>query len=89
MRQIVTPLRGRGLPQQKASVKTYLVPGKMEEEHLEIPRKTKTYLQGPMDYAKMPKLQFRVGDLGPRERRKSYTSSREEEEEDGTKVPLC
>ena len=40
----------------------------------------KTYLHGPMDYAKKLKLlRFRVGDLDLPERRKRYdTSSREE-----------
>ena len=32
----------------------------------------KTYLHGPMDYAKKLKLQFRVGDLDLPERRKTY-----------------
>ena len=40
----------------------------------------KTYLHGPMDYAKKLKLRFRVGDLDLPERRKRYTSSREEED---------
>ena len=40
----------------------------------------KTYLYGPMDYAKTLKLQFRVTDLDLPERRKRYTSGREEEE---------
>ena len=40
----------------------------------------KTYLCGPMDYAKTLKLRFRVGDLDLPERRKRYASSREEEE---------
>ena len=35
-----------------------------------------------MDYAKKLELRFRVGDLDLPERRKRYTSSREEEEED-------
>ena len=39
----------------------------------------KTYLCGPMDYAKKLKLRFRVGDLDLPER-KRYTSSREEED---------
>ena len=39
----------------------------------------KTYLHGPMDYAKTPKLRFRVGGLDLPERRKRYASSREEE----------
>ena len=37
------------------------------------------YLHGPMDYAKKLKLRFRVGDLDLPERRKRYTSSREED----------
>ena len=41
----------------------------------------KTYLHGPMDYAKKMKLRFRVGDLDLPERRKRLTSSREEEDE--------
>ena len=60
---------------------------KMEgEEHLEIYGGLregigmKKYLHGPMDFAKTLKLRFRVGDLDLRERRKRYTSSREEEE---------
>ena len=54
-----------------------------EEKHLEIYEGLredigmKTYLQGPMDYAKKLKLQFRLGDLDLPERRKRYTSSRE------------
>ena len=39
----------------------------------------KTYLHGPMDYAKKLKLRFRVGNLDLPERRKRYTSSREED----------
>ena len=39
----------------------------------------KTYLHGPMDYAKTLKLRFRAGDLNLRERRKRYASSREED----------
>ena len=35
---------------------------------------------GPMDYAKKLKLRFRVGDLDLPERRKIFTSSREEED---------
>ena len=42
----------------------------------------KTYLHGPTDHAKTLKLRFRVGDLDLPERRKRYTSSRGEEEED-------
>ena len=40
----------------------------------------KTYLHGPMGYAKKLKLRFRVGDLDLPERRNRYTSSREEED---------
>ena len=41
----------------------------------------KTYLNGPMDYAKTLKLRFRVGNLDVPERRKRLASSRKEEEE--------
>ena len=41
-------------------------------------------MHGPMDYAKTLKLRFRVGDLDLPERRKRYTSSPGEEEEDAT-----
>ena len=57
-----------------------------EAEHLEIywglreEIRMKTYLHGPMDYAKTLKLRFRVGDLDLPERRKRYASSREKEE---------
>ena len=47
----------------------------------------KTYLHGPMDYAKTLKLRFRVGDLDLPERRKKYTSSRGEEQEDAQMCP--
>ena len=40
----------------------------------------KRYLHGLMDYAKKLKLVFRVGDLDLPERRKRYTSSREEKD---------
>ena len=56
-------------------------------EHLEICGRlreeigVKTYLHGPMDYAKTPKLRFRLGDLDLPERRERYTCSREAEEE--------
>ena len=40
----------------------------------------KTYLHGPMDYAKTLKLRFRVGDLDLPEGSKRYASAREEEE---------
>ena len=58
-----------------------------EEEHLGIygglreEIGTKTYLHGPMDYAKTLKLRFRVGDLDLPERRMRYASSREEEDD--------
>ena len=42
----------------------------------------KTYLHGPMNFAKTLKLRFRVGDLDPPERRKRHTSGREEERVD-------
>ena len=47
----------------------------------------KTYLQGPMDFAKTLKLRFRVGDLDLPERRKRCTSSREKEEVDAQMCP--
>ena len=40
----------------------------------------KTSLHGPMDFAKTLKLRFRAGGLNLSERRKRYTSNREEEE---------
>ena len=40
----------------------------------------KTYLHGPMDYAKKLKLRFRVGNLDLPEKRKKYSSSQEEED---------
>ena len=56
----------------------------VKEEHLEIYggsreyiEAMKTYLHGPMDYAKTLKLRFRVGDLDLPERRKRYSTSRE------------
>ena len=48
----------------------------------------KTYLHGSMDYAKKLNLRFRVGDLDLPERRKRYTSSRENEDV-ATKVCSC
>ena len=47
------------------------------------------YLHGPTDYAKKPKLRFRVGDLDlpERTRKKTYTSSREEEDMDAHMCP--
>ena len=47
----------------------------------------KTRLHGPMDFAKSLKLRFRVGDLDLPERRKRYTSSRQEEEVDAQTCP--
>ena len=41
----------------------------------------KTYLHGPLDYAKTLKLRFRVGGLDLPERRKRYTNSRGEAED--------
>ena len=41
----------------------------------------KTYLHGPIDYAKTLKRRFRVGDLDLPERRKRRVSSRDEEED--------
>ena len=64
-----------------------------EEEHSEIyggltdSIGQRTYLHGPIDYSKTLKLRFRVGDLDVPERRKGYTSSREEEKEDGQMCP--
>ena len=60
------------------------------EEHPEIYGRLregtgmKTYLYCPMDYVKTLKPQFRVGELDLPERRKRYTSSREEED-----VQMC
>ena len=57
-----------------------------EKEHLDIHGglrediRMKTYLHGPMDYAKKLKLPFRVGDLDLPERRKRCISSQEEED---------
>ena len=42
----------------------------------------KMHLHGPMDFEKMMKLRFRVGELDLPERRKRYVNSREEEEFD-------
>ena len=58
-----------------------------KEEHLKIYGGLrerigmKTYLHGPIDYAKNLKLRFRIGDLDLPERRKRYTSSRVEEDD--------
>ena len=63
------------------------------EEHLEIygglreKIGMKTFLHGLLDYAKTQKLRFRVGDLDLPERRKRYTSSQGEEEEDAQMCP--
>ena len=64
-----------------------------EEEHLRIygglreEIGMKTYLHGPMVAAKKLKLRFRVGDLDLLERRKRYTSRREEEGVDAQNCP--
>ena len=61
-----------------------------KEKHLEVygglreDIGIKTYLHGPTGYAKKLKLRFRVGDLDLPDRRKRYTSSREEED-----VAIC
>ena len=47
----------------------------------------KRYLHGPMDFAKTLKLRYRVDDLDLPERRKRYTSSREEEDVDAQMCP--
>ena len=47
----------------------------------------KKYLHGPVDHAKKLKLRFRVGDVNLPERRKNYTSSREEEDVDANMCP--
>ena len=47
----------------------------------------KRYLHGPVDFAKTLKLRFCVGDLDLPERRKRYTSSREEEDVDAQMCP--
>ena len=47
----------------------------------------KSYLRGPMDFAKTLKLRFRAGDLDLPERKKRYTSNREEEEVDAQMCP--
>ena len=68
--------RGRLVLRNKAKEEKHLkIYGGLRED-LEI----KTYLHGPMDYAKRLKLRFRGGDLDLPERRKRYTSSREEQE---------
>ena len=64
-----------------------------EEDHLKIygglkeGLGMKTYLHGPLDYSKNLKLRFRIGDLDLPERRKRYTSSRVEEEEEAQTCP--
>ena len=63
-----------------------------EEEYLEIygglreEIGMKTYLHGPVDYAKTIKLRYRVGDLDLPER-KRYTGSRDWEEEGAQMCP--
>ena len=65
-----------------------------EEDHVEIYGELreelglKTYLHGPMDYAKTLELRFRAGDPDLPERRRRYTSSRGEEEE-GAQIWPC
>ena len=50
----------------------------------------KKYLHGPMEYLKRKlKLRYRVGDLDLPERRKRYTSSREEEDDLVTRMCPC
>ena len=46
----------------------------------------KTYLHGPMGYAKKLKLRFRVGDLDLPDRGKRNTSSQEKED---VATPMC
>ena len=64
-----------------------------EEDHLKIygglkeGLGMKTFLHGPLDYSKNLKLRFRIGDLDLPERRKRYTSSRVEEEEEARTCP--
>ncbi|CAB1109618.1 unnamed protein product [Ectocarpus sp. CCAP 1310/34] len=63
------------------------------EDHLETYGKLKegigmkSYLDGPVDYAKKLKLQFRAGDLDLPERSKRYSSRRREEVEDRQTCP--
>ena len=47
----------------------------------------KTYLHGPMTFAKKQKLRFCVSDLNLPEKQKRYSSSREEEEVDAQMCP--
>ena len=62
-------------------------------QHLEVYEElredigVKTYLHGPMDYAKELTLRFRVGDLDLPERRKRHTNSREEADMDAHMCP--
>ena len=64
-----------------------------EEKNVEVYEKLredvgiKTYLRGPMNYAKILKIRLRVRDLDLPNRRKRYTSSQEEEE--GMNAQLC
>ena len=51
------------------------------------PYPMKTYLHGPIDYAKNLKLRFRIGDIDLPERRKRYTRSRVEKEVDAQTCP--
>ena len=41
----------------------------------------KTFLHGPMDYAKTLELRFRIGNLDLLKRSKRYANSREEKED--------
>ena len=47
----------------------------------------KTHVLGPLDYAKMLKLRFRVEDRDPPKRRKRYTSSRVDKKEGAQSCP--
>ena len=47
----------------------------------------KTYSHGPLDFAKTLKLRFGVGDLDLPEKRRRYTSSREQDEVDAQMCP--
>ena len=44
-------------------------------------------MDGPIVYAKTLKLRFRVGDVDLPQRRKRYTNSRQEENEDAQMCP--
>ena len=81
------------MPLRQASEASHLAPPPpalrnkvKEEKHSEIHGGLredigmKTYLHGPMDNAKKLKLRFSGGDLDLPEKRKKYTSGREEED---------